>query len=282
MTGAQPGKPFWLVLGQSLSPGWTANATGVGDLGEPRLVDGYANGWLVTPSSSAFDVTLTWTPQTKVWIALVLSAVALLACLVLALWPFGRRRLNRVDAVPDDQPLPDIGSPVARWDAGAGGAGGGGGGAAGDVTRAGPLTVVGTALATGLLTGLVITPLAGVFVGALTALAFVLPRGRALLRLGAVACLLISAAYVVELQWHYKLPLNGSWPATFSKVATISWLAVGLLTADVIVEMVQRQRARRATRQSLVPGPRSVPPSTPPSTRSRRRWAHTRAARTRP
>ena len=60
-----------------------------------------------------------------------------------------------------------------------------------------------------------------------------------------MACLLISAAYVVELQWHYKLPLNGSWPATFSKVATISWLAVGLLTADVIVEMVQRRRARR-------------------------------------
>ena len=28
VTGAQPGKPFWLVLGQSLSPGWTASAAG--------------------------------------------------------------------------------------------------------------------------------------------------------------------------------------------------------------------------------------------------------------
>ena len=92
VTGAQPGKPFWLVLGQSLSPGWTASAAGIGDLGRPRLVDGYANGWLVTASSSSFDVTMTWTPQTKVWISLSLSAVALLGCLVLALWPFRRRR----------------------------------------------------------------------------------------------------------------------------------------------------------------------------------------------
>ncbi|MGZ4620058.1 MAG: hypothetical protein ACXV3F_15445, partial [Frankiaceae bacterium] len=226
--------------------------------------------WLVTPSSSAFDVTLTWTPQTKVWIALVLSAVALLACLILALWPFGRHRLNRRDAVPADQPLPDVVSPLARREAEAvvGGAGDEAGGrlAAGPANRAGPLTVAGAALGAGLLIGLVITPLAGAFVGALTALAFVLQRGRALLRLGAVACLLISAAYVVELQWHYKLPLNGSWPATFSKVATISWLAVGLLTADVIVEMVQSRRARRRERgESLAAGPQPR--------HARRRWA---------
>ena len=227
MTGAQPGKPFWLVLGQSLSPGWTASAAGIGDLGQPRLVDGYANGWLVTAPNPSFDVTMTWTPQTRVWISLALSAVALLGCLLLALWPFRRRRANRLDAEPDDQPLPDVISPLARGDGGAR-----------------PLTVAATAIGTGLLTGLVITPLAGVIVGALTALAFVLQRGRALLRLGAVACLLISAAYVVELQWHYGLPLNGSWPATFSKVATISWLAVGLLAADVVVEMVQRSRGR--------------------------------------
>ncbi len=41
--------PFWLVLGQSHSPGWTASASGLGDLGEPELIDGYANGWWVDP-----------------------------------------------------------------------------------------------------------------------------------------------------------------------------------------------------------------------------------------
>ena len=49
VSGATPGKPFWLVLGQSLSPGWAAKATGLGSLGKPQLVDGYANGWLITP-----------------------------------------------------------------------------------------------------------------------------------------------------------------------------------------------------------------------------------------
>ena len=47
------GRPFWLVLGQSHNDGWQAE-TGTGrSLGEPQLVDGYANGWLVTPGRSA-------------------------------------------------------------------------------------------------------------------------------------------------------------------------------------------------------------------------------------
>ena len=239
VTGAQPGKPFWLVLGQSLSPGWTANATGVGDLGKPRLVDGYANGWLVTPSSSTFDVTLTWTPQTKVWIALVLSAVALLVCLILALWPFGRRRPNRLDAVPADQPLPDLVSPLARWDTAAG------------ARVMATLRVVPTGPGPDrrrCRRGHRAAHRARHHPTRRGASSEYSPRSRFAVNAagrccasGPVACLLISAAYVVELQWHYKLPLNGSWPATFSKVATISWLAVGLLTAEVITEMVQRR-----------------------------------------
>ncbi len=47
------GKPFWLVLGQSHSEGWKAEVSGSkgadGSLGAPRLVNGYANGWLVDP-----------------------------------------------------------------------------------------------------------------------------------------------------------------------------------------------------------------------------------------
>ena len=70
VSGATPGKPFWLVLGQSLSPGWQAKADGIGSLGKPQLVDGYANGWLITPKSSDFDVSLDWTPQKRVWIGI--------------------------------------------------------------------------------------------------------------------------------------------------------------------------------------------------------------------
>src|SRR5262249_12628008 len=46
VTGAT--KPFWLVLGQSHSPGWHARIAGGNDLGDAQLVDGYANGWLVS------------------------------------------------------------------------------------------------------------------------------------------------------------------------------------------------------------------------------------------
>src|SRR5207245_1916706 len=67
-------RPFWLVLGQSQSSGWTAAVDGK-DLGRPRLIDGYANGWVVRPHGRALAISLTWTPQRRVWIALALSAV---------------------------------------------------------------------------------------------------------------------------------------------------------------------------------------------------------------
>jgi hypothetical protein len=66
-------QPFWLVLGQSQSPGWQAHIKGGKNLGGSELVDGYANGWLVTPTPKSFDVTMEWTPQRQVWAALWLS-----------------------------------------------------------------------------------------------------------------------------------------------------------------------------------------------------------------
>jgi hypothetical protein len=97
VTGATPGQPFWLVLGQSHNAGWHAS----GDLGPPKLVDGYANGWLVRPTSAApMDVTLTWTPQRGVDIALVVSALGLLLCLALSVRrPFRRAAAGVVVAL---------------------------------------------------------------------------------------------------------------------------------------------------------------------------------------
>ena len=102
VSGATPGKPFWLVLGQSLSPGWHAKADGIGGLGKPQLVDGYANAWLITPKSADFDVSLDWTPQKRVWIGIAVSAVALLICLLMVL----RREPVRLRLSPPDEPLP--------------------------------------------------------------------------------------------------------------------------------------------------------------------------------
>jgi arabinofuranan 3-O-arabinosyltransferase len=108
--------PFELVLGQSLNSGWQAVATpGPGartgshavNLGKPQLIDSFGNGWAVTDSDlrslggADFTVRLVWTPQTKVWLALLLSGATLILCLVLALLPArvrarGRRLLRRV------------------------------------------------------------------------------------------------------------------------------------------------------------------------------------------
>lgn len=72
----------WLTLGEGLNPGWSASAGGR-SLGAPRQLDGGFNGWWIEPSTTPTTVTMTWEPQTTLNVALVLSLVAILACLVL-------------------------------------------------------------------------------------------------------------------------------------------------------------------------------------------------------
>jgi arabinofuranan 3-O-arabinosyltransferase len=76
--------PFLVVLGQSHSPGWQAEVEGASVTG-PFVVNGFANGWLVTPTDEVTDLTmdLTWTPQRTLWFALVASLFAVAVALVL-------------------------------------------------------------------------------------------------------------------------------------------------------------------------------------------------------
>ncbi len=122
VTGATA--PFELVLGQSQNAGWKVTAvpktSGHGrhsvNLGSSELVDGFANGWPVSASTlralgTSFTVTMVWTPQQKVWVALVISGLGLVACLVLGYLPverwLSRRRARRQKAGSPcrDQPL---------------------------------------------------------------------------------------------------------------------------------------------------------------------------------
>ncbi len=86
-------KPFWLVLGESQSPGWHAHVVGGSDLGSSQLVDGYANGWKVTPpASGTFDVVFEWTPQRQVFDAIWLSLIGAILCLGIIAFTWVRRR----------------------------------------------------------------------------------------------------------------------------------------------------------------------------------------------
>ena len=99
-------EPFWLVLGQSRNDGWKATVKGQGSLGAPTLIDGYANGWYVTPTGSEpIEITLTWTPQRILWIAIALSALALASCVALVVVTTARRRrVVETDEVDDEAP----------------------------------------------------------------------------------------------------------------------------------------------------------------------------------
>jgi hypothetical protein len=223
VTGATPGRPFWLVLGQSLSPGWQATIDGHTQ-GQAQLVDGYANGWLVTPTSSTFTVALRWTAQTKVWIGVAISAITLLICVMLVLRP-RRVTLGRpsVPATPGDESLPYLVSPWSR-DGG---------------RHSRSRTVAAILIAAGI-AAFLITPLVGLIVLAVTLLAVLVPRGRTLLRAGSVAALALSAVYVLEVQARFHLLASSGWPQRFHKVDTLSWVAVALLVADVLVGWARR------------------------------------------
>ncbi|CUU58930.1 protein of unknown function (DUF3367) [Parafrankia irregularis] len=250
VTGATPGKPFWLVLGESQSPGWTAKADGQ-DLGKPRLVDAYANGWRVDPTSGSFSVVIDWAPQHVVGLALKLSVVTGVLSLAVLIASTYRRRRGRtwrdlgLPAVPGAANLPGSGRPgpgaaslaelptAEPWR-----------GAAPVVS--GRSTVI-LALALGAVSVVLVSPLVGLIVALCTAAAARVPRARIVLRLAPVVCLAVSALYVLQAQGRFDLPSNGSWVAAFHKVAAISWLAVLLLAAETVITLAARRRQRPAT-----------------------------------
>jgi hypothetical protein len=101
------GTPFWLVLGQSSSDGWDLDVDGA-SVGERTLVDGYANGWLLTPDrSGTLDVALRWRPQRLVGVGQTLSGLAVVACLAI-LWRTRRRGERAAAPSPDLDARPSL------------------------------------------------------------------------------------------------------------------------------------------------------------------------------
>jgi len=83
----------WLIFGEGHNPGWEATVDGH-VLHAPVPVSGGANGWLLPASSQPRQLTITFTPQRTLDLAVAVSAGAVVVCVVLALWPLVRRRMR--------------------------------------------------------------------------------------------------------------------------------------------------------------------------------------------
>lgn len=292
VTGASG--PFWLVLGQSINKGWLASVEGGKSLGRPSLLDGFANGWYVRPSSGTFVVDLTWTPQSEVDAALLLSAAAIALCLLLAFLPEPvRRRLRslagRLRARAGRQAeIPDEGPEAAFEPVGSGSvtdtdtqadAGADAGWPAAPVLQApwragGPHAGLWRSAAAGLVAGalavLVLPPhdavAAAVGVAVLTAITARFGAARALLTTAAAAGAVAAGLLTVvgEVAHHYS-PGDG-WPHQFETAGIFAFVALLALAGDALAELV---RSRRLSRPAAEPAPRrrarraSPPPSAP-------------------
>ncbi|HVB93315.1 MAG TPA: hypothetical protein VND67_03270, partial [Acidimicrobiales bacterium] len=262
--------PFELILGQSINSGWTANVPGVGNLGRPVLIDGFANGWKMTSAdlakaggSGSFDVNLRWTPQTRVNVALIVSALTILLCLLMAYLPERvRRRIARrlrhpaggprrrrgedqagigptpIDPAAWTVPAPRLWAPFQAH----------------RYRTSWPLSV-GVALATGLVGGFISRPVTGLAVGVATLLALLVPRTRLLLGVAAVGLMIAAGTYTVVEQARFHIAVNGNWAMHFDLSSDLAWAAVVFLAADATVEVIRRLISSRSAGR----GPRRGP-----------------------
>lgn len=173
------GEPFWLVLGESYSDAWSADVVDGPSLGAPRLVDGYANGWVVRPGApGVLEVRVRWKAQGAVWVGMAVSALAVLVCLgvVLVTRRRGAVMLAATPALASPLRYPD---PVpSAW-----------------------ATVV-AALAVGLGAAAVSRWWAGLVTGAMAILAMRATLGRIVLVVGAPLALAVSKlAGAPEIGW---------------------------------------------------------------------------------
>jgi len=194
-------------------------------LGRPKLIDGFANGWLVRApqGATALDLRMTWTPQRRVWAALAGSGLAVLVCLVLV----ARRRRG----VPAPGAVPGPGAAPA-WAPGLPGA-----------PRPPARRRVAAVAAAVALGSLVVAPWAGV-VSAVAVFAFAHDFIEAIDSKAKSA----NSFGPCPAEFLISTVPSPSWPDNFEAVTPVAWLAVLTLAAGVLVELAltrERSSGRR-------------------------------------
>jgi hypothetical protein len=243
--------PFWLVLGQSVNAGWQASIAGGRSLGGSTLIDGYANGWYISPDGRTIVVNLSFTPQGEVNIALAVSALAILTCVGLGFAP--RRRRPRRRKVDQDEEEPKHRRSHARRDR----------------TASAPVTpeldwnspaslqvpwmspgappslvaAILAAVASGIFSLLVLPPPWAVPIGAAIALGtFVCGRLgglRVLFALTVIGGAAAAGILTVTGQAAHHYPPGDAWPPNFETASIVALVAFLALAADAIVEIVR-------------------------------------------
>jgi hypothetical protein len=260
--------PFVLVLGQSINTGWEATVGGH-DLGQPVLVDGFANGWQVDPAivagsihQGAMTVQLRWAPQKRVDEALIVSALAIVVCVVLAFVPWRRRRRRSAaadqegdavaDPLPGEHPVADapLVRPVAddepelvttfRS----------------DQAPTAPRRALVIAVAVGLGAAVIAPPFTGLVITVATFVALRVPRLRLWLGLAAAALVVAAGGYIIVRQGLDSVLPNGGWPGFFGLPTDLAWAGVMFLMTDAVIEVIQR----RSGDKRPVPDPSDVDP----------------------
>ena len=221
MPATRPGAPFWIVLGQSHDGGWQGHEVEEGtEVDGPHLVNGYANGFLVTPGGDRLDLELRFLPQNRVEVALLFSALGALVAGALALL-----RPQPLGAAPSHRQ-----EPLRRLRA---------------LSYEGALPTKREAMGIAAIGGSVGTLVGGVAVGlVLAALGGYATRRegwRPTFTLLPAALVAGTAVALVLAQVEDRIPHTLDWPAQWWWAHTLTLTALLLLGLDVLIDHVWRR-----------------------------------------
>jgi len=227
VTSTNGDSPYFLVLGQSLSDGWTAKIRGGASLGAPTLIDGFANGWVIDPSAvgQSIVIDLEWTPQKAVNIALVISAVWLALLLIAAgLLTMKRRRSATAAITPEaPQPVPES----LLWP-----------------TTGHTAATLGAVLASGLLAAFIGGVTVGAIVTVLAAVSGFRPRGRLILVAATLGSMIGVVTLYVVLHLRRRLPSGVEWVTGFAFAPQLTLIAVFCVVAESLLRLASRRRPK--------------------------------------
>ncbi len=247
---APSSSPYFLVLGQSLNKGWEATITGESKgsalgsggqqivstdipLGKQVLIDALANGWIINPPApgTTLYVSVVWTPQSVIPKAILISCLAVLACLLLIFWPRNRRRSRK--RTPRTMATRMEHFPQLRW-------------TQPDNDKAHGIerssrTLIAISVAA-ITAGAFVDPKLLVPMALLALLAGAFTPFRILLGLVPSAMLVVSAIYMSEMQGKYHFAPLFNWPTHFGPANSLTWVGIISLGADAALQIASNRR----------------------------------------